>query len=740
MLLPSSLSRNAALRTLRALSSSPRASPTPISIKVAPALQSFIDTKVLPGTGCTPDQFWTGLDGIVQDLLPRNQQLLEQRDAIQSQIDSWHKSKTGETQLDFLRRIGYLQPSPGAFEIETARVGDEIARVAGPQLVCPVDKSRFLLNAANARWGSLLDAFYGTNAVLPAPQPGPYDPARGVQVFEMAHKFLDETFPFAAGRWSEVTNLSIADGALVAKVAGAEKSAPLRLAAPDQLVGYGTRAGEKWSILLRKNGLHCEIVIDGKEKGVGRATLAGIVDVRLESALTTICDFEDSACTVDVDDKVAAYSNWLGLMNRTLSCEFPGKNGTTVNRTLNPRLAFHQPKHWPSKDASSDDFSMSAQVLLLARNVGMHKYTDMVTTEAGAPVPEHFVDAMVTAACALHDVRVRREAGDVRNSVEGSVYIVKPKMHGPEEVGLAVDLFAAVEKALGMPPLTMKMGIMDEERRTSVNLASAMQAARQRLVFINTGFLDRLLRTKGAQIAAGASTAWVPSPTAATLHALHYLQTSVASVQGTMATAHKSEGVTPALFLADLITPPLMTSSEREALTPVIIQKELDNNVQSLLGYVVRWVGQGVGCSKVPDLEGVQLMEDRATLRISSQHIANWRHHGVVSDEQVLEAFHRIAHLVDEQNASDPTYKAFAPRFDGPEWHAALELVFSGTTAPNGYTEPTLTKFRQQRKALDASSEGSRPNLVNSKILKRGGSSIEIAPVPSGALPQSTRS
>eukprot|EP00900_Chrysochromulina_parva_P026107 jgi/Chrpa1/812/Chrysochromulina_OHIO_Genome00008852-RA len=728
MLLPSSLSRNAALRTLRALSSSPRASPTPISIKVAPALQSFIDTKVLPGTGCTPDQFWTGLDGIVQDLLPRNQQLLEQRDAIQSQIDSWHKSKTGETQLDFLRRIGYLQPSPGAFEIETARVDDEIARVAGPQLVCPVDKSRFLLNAANARWGSLLDAFYGTNAVLPAPQPGPYDPARGVQVFEMAHKFLDETFPFAAGRWSEVTNLSIADGALVAKVAGAEKSAPLRLAAPDQLVGYGTRAGEKWSILLRKNGLHCEIVIDGKEKGVGRATLAGIVDVRLESALTTICDFEDSACTVDVDDKVAAYSNWLGLMNRTLSCEFPGKNGTTVNRTLNPRLAFHQPKHWPSKDASSDDFSMSAQVLLLARNVGMHMYTDMVTTEAGAPVPEHFVDAMVTAACALHDVRVRREAGDVRNSVEGSVYIVKPKMHGPEEVGLAVDLFAAVEKALGMPPLTMKMGIMDEERRTSVNLASAMQAARQRLVFINTGFLDRLLRTKGAQIAAGASTAWVPSPTAATLHALHYLQTSVASVQGTMATAHKSEGVTPALFLADLITPPLMTSSEREALTPVIIQKELDNNVQSLLGYVVRWVGQGVGCSKVPDLEGVQLMEDRATLRISSQHIANWRHHGVVSDEQVLEAFHRIAHLVDEQNASDPTYKAFAPRFDGPEWHAALELVFSGTTAPNGYTEPTLTKFRQQRKALDASSEGSRPNLVNSKILKRGGSSIEIAP------------
>jgi malate synthase len=430
----------------------------------------------------------------VQDLLPRNQQLLEQRDAIQSQIDSWHKSKTGETQLDFLRRIGYLQPSPGAFEIETARVDDEIARVAGPQLVCPVDKSRFLLNAANARWGSLLDAFYGTNAVLPAPQPGPYDPARGVQVFEMAHKFLDETFPFAAGRWSEVTNLSIADGALVAKVAGAEKSAPLRLAAPDQLVGYGTRAGEKWSILLRKNGLHCEIVIDGKEKGVGRATLAGIVDVRLESALTTICDFEDSACTVDVDDKVAAYSNWLGLMNRTLSCEFPGKNGTTVNRTLNPRLAFHQPKHWPSKDASSDDFSMSAQVLLLARNVGMHMYTDMVTTEAGAPVPEHFVDAMVTAACALHDVRVRREAGDVRNSVEGSVYIVKPKMHGPEEVGLAVDLFAAVEKALGMPPLTMKMGIMDEERRTSVNLASAMKAARQRLVFINTGFLDRMLR------------------------------------------------------------------------------------------------------------------------------------------------------------------------------------------------------------------------------------------------------
>mmetsp|Transcript_20694 Transcript_20694/g.52720 ORF Transcript_20694/g.52720 Transcript_20694/m.52720 type:complete len:553 (-) Transcript_20694:1288-2946(-) len=504
MLFPRSttLFRRTAIGTIRAVSSSKvQEQVLPITIKIAPALQSFVDNEVLPGTGCSPDQFWSGLDGVVHEFLPRNRRLLEKRDGLQSQIDEWHKSQTTESQFDFLRRIGYLQPSPGAFEVETERVDDEIARVAGPQLVCPVDKSRFLLNAANSRWGSLLDAFYGTDAVLPSPQPGRYDPSRGMAVFDAAHTFLDETFPLAAGRWSEVTDLAILDGTLLAilgadnygAINSAEGMGGVRLLAPEQLVGYGTRGPERWSMLLKKNGLHCEIVIEGSGADVqgGRATIAGIVDIRVESALSTICDFEDSACTVDVDDKVAAYSNWLGLMKRSLSCTLTDKNGTMSVRTLKPRLAFHHPRHWPSKASTCDSFTLPAQSLLLARNVGMHVLSDAVTTADGTPVPEHLIDAMVTAACALHDVSVRRGLGDACNSAEGSVYIVKPKMHGPEEVQLAVDLFDAVETVLELPQHTLKIGIMDEERRTSLNLASAMHAARQRLVFINTGFLDR---------------------------------------------------------------------------------------------------------------------------------------------------------------------------------------------------------------------------------------------------------
>jgi len=752
------------------------------SIRVSPELEAFVEQRVLPGTGVPAERFWSGLDSIVATLGPRNEALLRQRDALQAQIDGFHDATrpvSAEEQASFLRRIGYLQPSPAPYEIATKNVDAEVATVAGPQLVCPVENTRFILNAANARWGSLLDALYGTDALLgPPPKGGGYDARRGTAVWEETHRILDELFPLSGGKWREVTRLSVneAEGSLDL-VLGADnygaRSATNGVGAVGlqdgaQFVGYSRKDDGHTSLLFRKNGLHCEVVVDGRPKGerASRATAAGVVDVRLESATSAICDFEDSACTVDVDDKLKAYDNWLGLMRRDLSVGMVGKDGKPTTRSLNP------PQAYTAAGKGGRDFSLPGQALLLARNVGMHMPTDIVTTADGAPIPEHFVDALVTVACALHDVRPglgrkSPNASTPRNSRHGSVYIVKPKMHGPAEVALACELFDTVEDILGLPQNTVKLGVMDEERRTSLNLGRAMEVAKERLVFVNTGFLDRtadeihtsmragavapkaamkaapwlgayekhnvaaalahglvgkgqigkgmwaepdnmkaMVATKGAQLDAGASTAWVPSPTAATLHALHYLRTSVADVQAALAAADGAGDY--AAHHADILTAPIMAPKQRSELSAAEIADELDNNVQSLLGYTTRWVGQGVGCSKVPTIDGVQLMEDRATLRISSQLLANWLHHGVVSDADVLKSLHRIAPLVDEQNAADPSYQNLAPHFDGPEWHAAIELIWGGLTAPNGYTEPTLTKFRRERKALDAGTATAR--------------------------------
>ena len=581
--------------------------------------------------------------------------------------------------------------------------------------------------------------------------------------------------------------------------------AKVGLAQPERLVGVGgdRDGGGRWSLLLKKNELHAELVFDASaaramaSAGVssdGKASRAGLVDLRLESCVSTICDFEDSACTVDVDDKVGAYANWLGLMKRTITAELPGAadGAAGATRRLNP------PRVWACP-ATGGEVTLPGQSLLLARNVGMHMETDMVVTSDAQPVPEHFVDALVTVACALHDVRGAGAAGAAgANSRAGSVYIVKPKMHGPEEVALACELFSRVEDVLGLPRHTVKMGVMDEERRTSSNLAACIAAASERLVFVNTGFLDRtadeihtamlagparpkaatkasvwyaayeagnvdtsltrglvgraqigkgmwaepddmrtMLATKGAQLDAGASCAWVPSPIAGTLHALHYLRTSVAETQARLGAAAAAASDDDALRRqADLLTPPVMSAAEAGALSAEEVQAELDNNAQGLLGYVVRWVGLGVGCSKVPDLSGKQLMEDRATLRISSQHIANWLHHGVVSEEQVVETLKRVAVVVDGQNAADPLYKPFAPSFDSPEWEASLELVFNGLNAPNGYTEPSLTKWRRERKAIDAEEarraaqdkESERTRGLPGTGYMRGGSSMSGSP------------
>jgi len=733
-----------------------------VPIRVAPPLRDFVDGQVLPRTGVSPERFWAGLQGIVDKLGPRNACLLAKRDTLQVYVDDYHRrgGDPPETQADHLRRIGYLEPAAPPFAVSTVGVDAEIASIGGPQLVCPVDNARFIINAANARWVSLLDSIYGTNALLgSAPPKGPYDAARGAKVWDAANGLLDEIFPLAIGCWRDVESLEVRNGALVA---GLGLGLTDTLASPEQLVGLTSR-GSRWSILLQKHGLHTELVVERPADHALGAALdagahrAGLVDIVQESAVTAICDFEDSACTVDVHDKVAAYSNWLGLMDRTISCELakPGKGGSSTRRLAPPR-AFTRP--------DGGALELPGQALLLARNVGMHMPTDMVTA-GGAPIPEHFVDALVTAACAIHDVR-----GHGANSRHGSIYIVKPKMHGPHEVRLAADLFAEVERTLQLPAGCIKMGVMDEERRTSANLSQCMHAARERLVFVNTGFLDRtadeihtsmlagpmvpkgrmkggwynayesnnvsnclahrlvgvgqigkgmwaepddmasMLATKGDQLAAGGSTGWVPSPTAASLHALHYYRRSVAATQAGLAKTlrHAAElrgeapvGAPPPSCLDNLLDPPIMSAAEAAALTADEVQREVDNNVQSLLGYVVRWVGQGVGCSKVPDLSGAELMEDRATLRISSQHLANWHHHGLVSRPQLLETFERMALVVDEQNASDKHYRRLAPAYAGPEWDAALALVFDGLATANGYTEPCLAKYRRARKALD---------------------------------------
>jgi len=735
-------------------------------ISVDPKLRSFVDQKLLPGTGVSAHEFWWGLDAIVKDLHGPNRSLLEKRQELQRKIDGWHRGNpapyTSDKYTAFLRSIGYLLDDPAAaFEIETQNMDAEIASVPAPQLVCPVDNARFILNAANARWGSVLDALYSTNAApeLPGTPDGPYDPKRGAAVFVAAHRYLDELFPLRVGSWDEVTSLRVVDGTLLVGLChqgnslwSSDANAEVSLREEGSFVGSSMHEAGTTSILLRKNGLHLEIVID--KAGAGRGHKAGIVDLKLESALSTICDFEDSACTVDAEDKVAAYTNWLGLMDRSLAVEV-SKKGRVIERKLNAPRRF-------SLAVGSGTLEMPGQALLLARNVGMHMYTDMVTTTYGeqheaVPVPEHFIDAMVTAAAALHDLRTHEA-----NSRRGSIYIVKPKMHGPEEAALAETLMSRTENVLGLPRNTIKIGVMDEERRTSANLPQTMAAVKERLFFVNTGFLDRtadeihtsmeagamlpkeaikaaawyqayetgnvaasmqaalpgrgqigkgmwaepddmrtMLAQKGKQLESGASTAWVPSPIAATLHALHYLRQDVTQVQHQMLSKTKTSAIIGGdeARQSALLTAPLLGG---ERLTAAEVQAELDNNAQGLLGYVVRWVGQGVGCSKVPNLQGKQLMEDRATLRISSQHIANWLLHGVVAEQQVMETLRRVAKIVDEQNTGDNDYKPMAPTFDGPEWHAAIDLIFHGRDASNGYTEATLSHWRRMRKAADA--------------------------------------
>jgi len=714
-------------------------------LSIAREIYDLVNQEIIPGTGVTPDEFWAGFAGLVTDLAPKNRALLEKRTLIQEKISQWHRAHPGTIDFpayrQFLAGIGYLVPEGDDFQITTSGVDPEISRIAGPQLVVPVSNARYALNAANARWGSLYDALYGTDVLSEAngcEKGSSFNPVRGRKVIETAAELLDDVVPLAAGKHIDVTGYCVDTSAATASlVVTLKNGSNTGLVRPEQFAGFAEE-GNAELILLRSNGLHIELQIDASHP-VGGMSSSGMKDVILESALTTIQDCEDSVAAVDAADKANVYRNWLGLMNGDLVDSFE-KAGKMITRRLSPDRVYTAP--------GGETIKLHGRSMMLVRNVGHLMTTNAILDSEGNPTPEGFMDGMITVLCAINNIRGNTP---LSNSRSGSIYIVKPKMHGPEEVAFANELFDRIEDCLGLERHTIKVGVMDEERRTTVNLKECIRAVSGRIVFINTGFLDRtgdeiftsmdagpvlpkdviktrpwilayedwnvdiglecgfhgkaqigkgmwampdemkaMVESKMAHLKAGANCAWVPSPTAATLHATHYLRYNVSKRQEELMSRGRAS-------LDDILSPPMLDDRQ---LSPAEIQVELDNNAQGILGYVVRWVDQGVGCSKVPDINHVGLMEDRATLRISSQHICNWLHHGICSKEQVMETMQRMAKVVDEQNAGDPLYRNMAPGFeDNVAFQAACDLVFLGREQPSGYTEPLLHQKRIEAKA-----------------------------------------